>query len=110
MRDRAIGLLAIAALTLLAIATGWLTDAGVLPLSAHGAFWFTIALFAGAALFTWMTGSWTAAVATAAFAVVILSNVHWRWTSNGYVAAFVGAGAALGIAFLRNVLSRRRQG
>ncbi|MCC8952870.1 hypothetical protein H8B02_05135 [Bradyrhizobium sp. Pear77] len=37
---------------------------------------------------------------------VIASNIHWRWTPNGYLAAMIGAGLAWALTQIINELPR----
>ncbi|SEB95165.1 hypothetical protein [Bradyrhizobium erythrophlei] len=41
---------------------------------------------------------------------VIASNIHWRWTPNGYLAAMIGAGLAWLLTQIVNELPQTLKG
>lgn len=49
----------------------------------------------------------------AVIGAVVLANIHWQVTPNGYLAAAAGVGAAyvvtLGISYVRELIKRRRE-
>lgn len=75
------------------------------PLSEEGALWFTIALFAVTGALYAARGFWHFLQA-AIFTAVLCSNVYWQWTPNPFLAALMGAGAALGITASLNWLTQ----
>ena len=69
------------------------------PLSEDGAFWFTIVLFAIAAVVWARRGIWFF-IQAAIVAAIVCSNIYWQWTPNPYVVCLIG----IGLAYLTTVL------